>query len=414
MKKQTAILGIALMGISLLSGCGSTTSTRLPDYSEYVTLGEYTNLEYTPMSTEVTDDDVELELDSFLEELATENEITDRGAEEGDTVNIDYVGTVDGVEFDGGSTDGAGTDIVLGESGYIDNFDEQLVGMKPGETKEVKVTFPDPYENDETLAGKDAVFTTTMNTITETVIPELTDELVAENTDYATIEEYKEQLRAELEAEAQEDAEDDATDQLLTAAAENATFSAYPEDEIQTLIDETIEEIKSTAEMWQIDYTTYIYYFYQCETEEDFEAFLSDSARKYMQQRMVTCEIAKKENISVSDDEIAEYAAQLVEEYELDSTDDVYEYYTDADLEYMLLVDKVGALLKETAVEVEESTEEDSEFLDFDYDDEEAAEESMDDTEDVEDAEDADTTEDTEDSGNADGDTTESDAESEE
>lgn len=381
MKKKIAILGVALMGMSLLSGCGnSATSTRLPDYSEYVTLGEYTGLSYTPMSVEITDEDVDSELDSFVQGLATENEVTDRAAQVGDDINIDYVGTVDGVEFDGGSTDGQGATITLGESGYIDNFDEQLVGMKPGETKEVNVTFPDPYENDESLSGKAAVFTTTLNSITETVVPELTDQLVADNTDCTTIDEYKTQIRADLEAEAKEDAENDAIDQLLDAAAKNATFSAYPEDEIKKLIDDTIAEIKQTATAYSIDYATYIYYFYQCETEEDFENYLADSAKEYMEQRMVACEIAKKEKISVSDEEIKEYVEQLVKDYELDSTDEVYESYTDADIEYMLLAEKVGALLKKSAVEVEATTEETTDDEGLDTVEEDTTEEASDDT----------------------------------
>lgn len=353
--KKMAILGAALMGITLLSGCG--TSTKLPDYSEYVTLGEYTGLSYTPKSVEVTDEDVEDTLDEFLQNNSTEKEITDRAAQMGDSVNIDYVGSVDGVEFEDGSTQGNGTDIVLGQSGYIDGFDDEVVGMKPGETKDLHVTFPDPYENNPDLSGKAAVFKATLNSITETVVPELTDALVAEKTEHATIDEYKEQIRADLEAEAKEDAEDDATDQLFAAAAKNATFSAYPENEIKTLINDTISEIKQTANAYGIDYTTYIGIFYQCETEADFESFLADSAREYMEERMVICEIAKKEKLSVSDEEIKAYVEKLVEDYGLDSTDAVYESYTEADIEYMILADKVGALLKESAVEAEPTTE---------------------------------------------------------
>lgn len=353
--KKMAILGAALMGITLLSGCG--TSTKLPDYSEYVTLGEYTGLSYTPKSVEVTDEDVEDTLDEFLQNNSTEKEITDRAAQMGDSVNIDYVGSVDGVEFEDGSTQGNGTDIVLGQSGYIDGFDDEVVGMKPGETKDLHVTFPDPYENNPDLSGKAAVFKATLNSITETVVPELTDALVAEKTEHATIDEYKEQIRADLEAEAKEDAEDDATDQLFATAAKNATFSAYPENEIKTLINDTISEIKQTANAYGIDYTTYIGIFYQCETEADFESFLADSAREYMEERMVICEIAKKEKLSVSDEEIKAYVEKLVEDYGLDSTDAVYESYTEADIEYMILADKVGALLKESAVEAEPTTE---------------------------------------------------------
>lgn len=361
MKKKIAALSAVLMGVTLLGGCGKGAySTRLPDYSEYVTLGSYENLEYVPLSTEITDEDVQDELDSFVDGLATEKEITDRGAQVGDNINIDYVGTVDGVEFEGGSTGGEGTNIILGESGYIDNFDDQLVGMKPGESKDVKVTFPEPYEPDPDMSGKAAVFATKLNSITETETPELTDKLVADNTDCDTIEAYKEQIRTRLQADAEEEASEAATDSLLAAAAENATFSAYPEKEIKTLIEDTIASMKQEATAYGIDYATYIMFVYGQSSEEDFEKYLADSAKQYIEQRMVACEIAKKEKIVVSDEEIKAYVDKLVEEYQLDSTEEVYESYTDADLEYMILVDKIGELLKKTAIEVastEESTD---------------------------------------------------------
>ena len=361
MKKKMAVLSAVLMGVTLLSGCGKGAySTRLPDYSEYVTLGSYENLEYVPRSVEVTDEDVQYELDDFVDGLSTEKEVTDRGAQVGDSINIDYVGTVDGVEFEGGSTGGEGTNFVLGESGYIDNFDDQLVGMKPGDTKDVKVTFPDPYEPDPDMSGKAAVFATTMNSITETETPELTDKLVADNPDCDTIEAYKEKIRADLLADAEKEAEEAATDSLLSAAVANATFSAYPEKEIKGLIDDTIASMKEEAAAYEIDYATYIMFFFGQSSEEEFEEYLADSAKQYIEQRMVACEIAKKENIVVSDEDIKAYVDSLVEEYELDSANDVYESYTDADLEYMILVDKIGELLKKTAIEVastEESTD---------------------------------------------------------
>lgn len=387
MKKKVALLGAALLGISMLSGCNSY-STKLPDYSEYVTLGNYSNLEYIPMDTTVTDEDVDAELDYFVEELATEEPITDRGAEIGDNINIDYVGSVDGVEFDGGNTQGEGTDIVLGESGYIDNFDEQLEGMKPGETKDVIVTFPDPYENNPDLAGKEAVFKTTLNTITQTVYPELTDDLVAANSECKTVDEFRAQKRTELEEDAKASAEEDKLAQLISAAAANATFNKYPEDELKTLIDDTISDMKSTASMYNLDYATYILYFYGAETEADFEAYLAESAEVYIQEKMTVCEIAKKEKIQVTDKEIEEYANQLVAEYdELEKVEDVYEYYTEADIEYMILTERVGELLAKTAVEgtTEATEEEEMQFLDengnpIEDDAEEDTEEAADDT----------------------------------
>lgn len=150
--------------------------------ADYVTLpDDYAAITIDAALGEVDDADVTDFINSnILNNFATENQVTDRAAADGDTVNIDYVGTIDGVAFDGGDTQGQGTNLVLGSHSYIDDFEEQIVGHTPGETFDVNVTFPEDYGNAD-VAGKDAVFSTTLNYISETVMPEMTDEWVQEN-----------------------------------------------------------------------------------------------------------------------------------------------------------------------------------------------------------------------------------------
>lgn len=150
--------------------------------ADYVTLpDDYAAITIDAALGEVDDADVTDFINSnILNNFATENQVTDRAAADGDTVNIDYVGTIDGVAFDGGDTQGQGTNLVLGSHSYIDDFEEQIVGHTPGETFDVNVTFPEDYGNAD-VAGKDAVFSTTLNYISETVLPEMTDEWVQEN-----------------------------------------------------------------------------------------------------------------------------------------------------------------------------------------------------------------------------------------
>ena len=157
---------------------------------DYVTLPEYKGVEIPSEEIEPTEEELQSNRESLLSQWAYYDEITDRAVEDGDTVNIDYVGSVDGVEFTGGNTNGAGTTVTIGVTSYIDDFLEQLIGHKPGETFDVIVTFPEDY-NDSTdadgntvvLAGKDAVFTTTINYIQgdELLYPEMDDAFVAEN-----------------------------------------------------------------------------------------------------------------------------------------------------------------------------------------------------------------------------------------
>lgn len=169
---------------------------------DYVTLPDDYNAMTLPAGTdEVTDEDVDNYIDqNILSGYATQEQVTDRAAEMGDSVNIDFVGSVDGEEFDGGSAQGY--DITLGYGSFIDDFEDQIAGHTPGETFDVNVTFPDPCQNNPDLAGKEAVFVTTLNYINETVLPELTDEWVQENINQyfglKTVEDLREHVRSQM------------------------------------------------------------------------------------------------------------------------------------------------------------------------------------------------------------------------
>lgn len=147
--------------------------------SDYITLPEDLGLTLSDEANTVSDEDVADYINENIMVNYTETqEVTDRAAADGDTVNIDYVGTVDGVEFDGGSAEGY--DLTLGSGTFIDGFEEQIVGHTPGESFDVTVTFPEDFRATD-LAGKEAVFATTLNYISESVTPELTDDFVKEN-----------------------------------------------------------------------------------------------------------------------------------------------------------------------------------------------------------------------------------------
>lgn len=147
---------------------------------DHVELPEYEGLTIPADVHTVSEEAIQSEVDGLLANYTTENQVTDRAVVDGDTVNIDYVGSVDGVEFEGGNTQGGGTSVTIGVTQYIDDFLEQIIGHTPGETFNVEVTFPEDYGQDH-LNGKDAVFVTTVNYVVETVQPELTDAFVAEN-----------------------------------------------------------------------------------------------------------------------------------------------------------------------------------------------------------------------------------------
>ena len=149
---------------------------------DYVTLpDDYADITIDADLGQVTDEDISNYIDqNVLSQYATDEKVTDRAAADGDTVNIDYVGSVDGVEFNGGNTQGNGADLTLGSHSYIDDFEDQIVGHMPGESFDVTVTFPEDYGNED-LNGKEAVFKTTLNYIKESKNPDLTDDWVASN-----------------------------------------------------------------------------------------------------------------------------------------------------------------------------------------------------------------------------------------
>ena len=172
---------------------------------DYVEIFNYQALPIPSEIHQISDEALQAEIDYLLSDYSSANQIMDRAVVDGDTVNIDFVGSADGVEFEGGSTGGQGTDVTIGVTNYIDDFLEQLIGHEPGETIDVEVTFPDDYF-EETLRGQDALFVTTINYIIEEVPAELNDDFVAENFLYiygwATVEEMQDHIRMDLQASA--------------------------------------------------------------------------------------------------------------------------------------------------------------------------------------------------------------------
>ncbi len=205
-KRIVALATAVILGTALAS-CGKeeefTYSTGLDKdgffkgvkASEIVTLPEYKGIDVDASLEEVTEEAIQEQVDGIMESLGQYEQIKDRAVEDGDTVNIDYVGSIDGVEFEGGTTMGQGTVVTIGVTAYIDDFLEQLIGHNPGETFNVEVTFPEDYGNEE-LNGKDAVFVTTINYI-EGDIMALNDEVAKEygfNTKEEMLEDIKDWL----------------------------------------------------------------------------------------------------------------------------------------------------------------------------------------------------------------------------
>lgn len=321
----------------------------IDQYAADVTLGEYKGMEYEAKNTDVTDDEVQAKVDSFVSGLATYDKDTTSVAKSGDTVNIDFVGTVDGEEFEGGNTNGSGYDLLLGSGSFIDNFEDQIIGHKPGETFTVDVTFPENYSQDKTeLNGKAAKFETTLNYIKVNKPATYNDELVAKNTSYKTTAEYEAAVREQLKKDKEASALASAQNEVMVAVINNTTIENISAEDVQANADNIISSIKAQAESNGMEYETYLYYYYRYDDVDTFEQYVQQVCEESQKERMVVCAIAKKENISVTDDEADKYLSNYAEKNSVDESA-LRQNLTDIEIKYNALAEKVMNFLMDNA-----------------------------------------------------------------
>ena len=382
LKKGCAIVLALALSMSLMTGCGdkgknddkkdtttqneatatdaadenSETIGQLVDYySQNVELGNYKGIEYTKADVDVTDDDVQKKVDEFVDGLATYDKDTTSKAKSGDTVNIDFVGTVDGEEFDGGNTNGSGYDLVLGSGSFIDGFEDQIVGHKAGDTFVVKVTFPEDYGRDN-LNGKDAEFKTTLNYIKIDKPATYNDELVAANTDYKTTKEYEESVKESLKADKAAAALASEQRDIMVNVMAKCKINDLPAEEIQANTDQLITSIKSQAESYGMDYATYIKLYYGYDDEGEFAQQVYEICQESLKEKMVMCAIAKAENVTVTDQETEDYLNDYAKNNNVD-VDSIKSSLTDVDIKYNALAYKVmNDVLYKTAKAVDSTT----------------------------------------------------------
>jgi len=293
---------------------------------DYVKLADYQALKIPVQSIEVSDEAFQTEIDNLLSTYTSEKQVTDRAVVDGDSVNIDYVGSVDGVEFENGSTEGQGTDVTIGVTSYIDDFLEQLIGHIPGETFDIQVTFPDPYESNTELSGKEAVFNVTINYITETVTPELTDEFVSENltTSYgwATVEEMRSEIKEDLETNS-------IYQYIQNYLVENSTVSSTPESIISYQEKSLLAYFQDYADMYGISLDDFLVNFMGIESTDQLVASYLEENLKQASYYLIMQAIAEDLKISVSTEDVSAYFVKFMK------TDDYSSYETSFGLPYL-------------------------------------------------------------------------------
>lgn len=278
-----------------------------------VSLGDYKDLTVEVEATkEVSDEEVETRLTNSQNNLA-ELVVKETAAENGDTVVIDFVGSVDGVEFEGGK--GSNHSLELGSGQFIPGFEEQLVGTKAGETVEVKVTFPENYQAED-LAGKEALFVTTVNEVKAKELPELDDELAKDiDEEVETLDELKAKFRKELEeskAEAYNDAVETAA---IEAAVANAEIKEIPEEMIHEEVHRAMNEF--LGGMQQQGISPEMYFQITGTSEDDLHKQYEADADKRVRTNLVIEAIAAAENFTTSDEEVKVEIEDLAGQYNM-------------------------------------------------------------------------------------------------
>ena len=312
-----------------------------------VILGAYKGIEVEKQEYNVTDEMVEAEIDKEREKIASTSEITDRPVANGDKINLDYSGSVDGVKFEGGTAEGQ--ELTIGSGTFIPGFEEQLVGMNPGEETDITVTFPEKYHSEE-LAGKEAVFHVKVNAILETNLPEADDEFAKDVSEFDTIAELRADKRKKLEEAEALHAKNVRENALITKACENATVE-IPEAMIERQMDHMLNDIRYRLSMQGISLEDYCKY-----TGSSIEAMRKEmrgDAEKRVKSQLVLEAISKAEALEATAEEIEqkldEYAAQFgdkAESFKKGLTEEDKLYFAD-----QIVLDKTIALLCDNAVE---------------------------------------------------------------
>lgn len=332
--KKFKLLPIALISVMLLSGCsGSSDTATTKNIEQYITLGQYSGLEYTSTAEPVTDEDVAMSIENILNTSKITTSVTDRGIKNGDIANIDYEGLLDGKAFDGGTA--KGYDLQIGSNSFIPGFESQLIGVEIGKTVNLDVTFPADYGSAD-LAGKPVVFVVTVNSIMEETVPELTTEFVTENSEFKTIEEYKADVKADLLNGASYGDKLALLDQILTSS----TIIKYPQDQLTKYIDSTIADLEQNAAQYGISTEEFLSTYVQM-TMDEFKVEAKARAEKTIAEELVMTGIAKAENIKVSSDEYKTALEKYTKAFGFESSDDLVAQYGKDTVETQVLYDKV-------------------------------------------------------------------------
>lgn len=351
-KSIVAALSLCLAIGALAAGCG----TKKSPWSQYIELGEYKGISVSRQSAEVTEEEITQQMDKILLQNVSYEHIEKGKVKDGDTVNIDYEGKLDGVAFEGGTDKGA--DLIIGSNRFIDGFEKGLIDVEAGETVDLNLKFPEDYHAAD-LAGKDVVFTVKVNYIQgEPLESKWTEDFVKSISDFATVDEYKEDLKKSMSEQKAKAASDNKEYEVLKKVVDNCTIKGYPEEEMIEYKNNMRQQIEQQAAAYGQTYEQMISLLFNGVDEEEFEKQLDEAAKQMVAQNMALDTIAVKEKIFLSKEEEEEEGLAFVKEYGYDSVEAFETQNGEGIVKEELIRKRVRNLLVENAVESDTAGEE--------------------------------------------------------
>ena len=342
-----------------------TEDTRIvsvaPDeMDQYIKVGEYKGLDVQEDVQEVTDSDIDIQIQTNLSQNLVEVEDENAEVKNGDVVNIDYEGKKDGVAFDGGTAEGF--DLTIGSGSFIDGFEDGLIGAKKGETRDLNLTFPENYQAEE-LAGQDVVFTVKINAIKTT--PELTEEWVKGNTEYDSVEKYKEGVRKELEETNRQMAHNTALSNLWTTIMDSCEVVKYPQKDVDKAMKLFEDNLNTYADQQNMKPEEFLES--QGMTREQFDEQSKDYAEYTVKQNLIVQAIMDAEKFTLTDEKSEEARKEQEANYGVDDISDLVKEFGQETVNQSIALTRVTDFVLDNA-RVESSIKTDDDKQGFDAD----------------------------------------------
>ncbi len=333
MKKiiSAALVLMLSLGLVSMTGCGSseelTNAYADMDLSEYITLPDYNTFTVdAPEISEITDEDIDVQIESILKESITQEEVKEGSVGEGDYLVIDFAGTLS----DGSTLDGMNAEDYklgpIGNAGFIDGFEEGLVGAAVGETVSLNLQFPDPYSVNPDLSGEPVIFEVTVKSKLVDVMPELNDEFVKEVSDVDTVEEYRAYLKGEMEQADYDRQVYDLKEELYSRIVDETELLKYPEEIVNGMIRTLRADYESMASTYGYEnWDTFRDEYFQMDQAE-FDENLKLYAESMVKSEMVIYAVAEKESVVLTEKEYEEELQNMLEKAGFESDADFKAY----------------------------------------------------------------------------------------